>query len=135
MTPRISLLVASLHVVLYLVLAMRVVLHRKARNIGVGTGGDPMLPRKVRVHANFGEYVPLALLMLALLELAAVSTTWLWTFGIALLVARVLHAVGLGGSSGYSLGRFAGTLLTFITLLAMAALGIWRFVAGAMLVA
>ena len=87
----------------------------------------------MRVHANFGEYVPLALLMLALLELAAVSTTWLWTFGIALLVARVLHAVGLGGSSGYSLGRFAGTLLTFITLLAMAALGIWRFVAGAML--
>lgn len=134
MTPRISLLVASLHVVLYLVLAMRVVLHRKARNIGVGTGGDPALTRKVRVHANFGEYVPLALLMLALLELAAVSTTWLWTFGIALLVARVLHAVGLGGSPGYSFGRFAGTLLTFITLLAMAALGIWRFVAGAVLV-
>ena len=135
MTPRISLLVASLHVVLYLVLAMRVVLHRKARNIGVGTGGDATLARKVRVHANFGEYVPLALLMLALLELAAVATTWLWTFGIALLVARVLHAVGLGGSSGYSTGRFAGTLLTFITLLAMAALGIWRFVAGAMIVA
>ena len=45
MTPRISLLVASLHVVLYLVLAMRVVLHRKARNIGVGTGGDPTLTR------------------------------------------------------------------------------------------
>lgn len=135
MTPRISLLIASLHVVLYLVLALRVVLHRNVHKIGVGSGGDAVLRRKVRVHGNFGEYVPLALLMLALLELAAVSTTWLWTFGIALLVARVLHAVGLGGSSGYSVGRFAGTLLTFVTLLAMAALGIWRFVAGAMLVA
>lgn len=135
MTPRISLLIASLHVVLYLVLALRVVLHRNVHKIGVGSGGDAVLRRKVRVHGNFGEYVPLALLMLALLELAAVSTTWLWTFGIALLVARVLHAVGLGGSSGYSVGRFAGTLLTFVTLLAMAVLGIWRFVAGAMLVA
>lgn len=135
MTPRISLLIASLHVVLYLVLALRVVLHRNVHKIGVGSGGDAVLRRKVRVHGNFGEYVPLALLMLALLELAAVSTTWLWTFGIALLIARVLHAVGLGGSSGYSIGRFAGTLLTFVTLLAMAVLGIWRFVAGAMLVA
>ncbi|WP_394000899.1 MAPEG family protein [Luteimonas sp. WGS1318] len=135
MTPRISLLIASLHVVLYLVLALRVVLHRNVHKIGVGTGGDAVLRRKVRVHGNFGEYVPLALLMLALLELAAVSTAWLWTFGIALLIARVLHAAGLGASSGYSVGRFAGTLLTFITLLAMAALGIWRFVAGAMIVA
>ena len=135
MTPRISLLIASLHVVLYLVLALRVVLHRNVHKIGVGTGGDAVLRRKVRVHGNFGEYVPLALLMLALLELAAVSTTWLWTFGIALLLARVLHAAGLGASSGYSVGRFAGTLLTFITLLAMAALGVWRFVAGAMIVA
>ena len=134
MTPRISLLIASLHVVVYLVLTLRVVLHRKVHKIGVGTGGDQSLTRKVRVHGNFGEYVPLALLMLALLELAAINTTLLWTFGIALLLARVLHAVGLGGSAGYSFGRFGGALLTFATLLAMAAVGIWRFVAGVVLV-
>ncbi len=132
MTPRISLLIASLHVLLYLVLTFRVVLHRNAYKVGVGTGGDAALTRKVRVHGNFAEYVPLTLLMLALLELAAVSTTWLWTFGIALLLARVLHAIGLGGSAGYSFGRFAGAALTFVVLLAMAALGIWRFVAAAM---
>lgn len=134
MTPRISLLIASLHVLLYLVLTIRVVLHRNVHKVGVGTGGDAVLTRKVRVHGNFSEYVPLGLLMLALLELAAVSTTWLWIFGIALLLARVLHAVGLGGSAGYSIGRFSGALLTFVTLVAMALLGIWRFVAGAMLV-
>ena len=132
MTPRISLLIASLHVLLYLVLTFRVVLHRNAYKVGVGTGGDAALTRKVRVHGNFAEYVPLTLLMLALLELAEVSTTWLWTFGIALLLARVLHAIGLGGSAGYSFGRFAGAALTFVVLLAMAALGIWRFVAAAM---
>ncbi|VXB83910.1 conserved membrane hypothetical protein [Luteimonas sp. 9C] len=135
MTPRISLLIASLHVVLYLVLTFRVVLHRNVHKVGVGTGGDAALTRKVRVHGNFGEYVPLALLMLALLELAAIDTTLLWIFGIALLVGRVLHAIGLGGSAGYSFGRATGALLTFVTLLAMAAFGIWRFVIGAMLVA
>ncbi len=135
MTPRISLLIASLHVLLYLVLTIRVVLHRNVHKIGIGTGGDKILFRKVRVHANFVEYVPLGLLLLALLELAAVNTTLLWTFGIALLASRVLHAVGLGGSAGYSFGRATGALLTFATLAAMAVLGIWRFVAGAMIVA
>ena len=134
MTPRISLLIAALHVLLYLALSLRVVLHRKAGNVGIGSGGDDALMRKIRVHGNFGEYVPLALLMLALLELAAVATPLLWGLGIALLLARVLHAIGLGGSAGYSVGRFSGALLTFATLLAMAVVGIWRFVAGALLV-
>lgn len=134
MTPRISLLIASLHVLLYLVLTTRVVVHRRAHKVGVGTGGDAVLVRKVRVHGNFGEYVPLALLMLALLELAAVSTRLLWVFGVALLLARVLHAIGLGGSAGYSFGRFSGALLTFLTLAAMAGVGMWRFLAGAILV-
>lgn len=128
MTPRITLLIASLHVLLFIVLSLRVVLHRKSRRIGVGTGGDEVLTRKVRVHGNFGEYVPLALLLLGLLELSGIRPGLLWTFGITLLLARVLHAVGLGGSAGVSFGRFSGALLTFVVLLAMALTGIWRFV-------
>lgn len=128
MIPRITLLIASLHVLLYVALSLRVVLHRRAHKVGVGTGGDAVLTRKVRVHANFAEYVPLALLMLALLELAGIRAALLWTFGIALLLGRVLHAVGLGGSAGYSVGRFTGAFLTFATLIVMAAFGVWRFV-------
>jgi uncharacterized membrane protein YecN with MAPEG domain len=127
MIPRITLLVASLHVLLYVVLALRVVLHRRASRIGVGTGGDSAMALRVRVHGNFAEYVPLALLMLAVLELSAMPAALLWTCGVALLLARVLHAVGLGRSPGYSFGRFAGTLLTFLVLLAMALAGLWRF--------
>ncbi len=126
MIPRITLLIASLHVLLYVALALRVVLHRRAHRIGVGTGGDAAMTRKVRVHANFAEYVPLALLMLALLELSGFRAGLLWAFGVALLLARVLHAIGLGGSAGYSFGRFGGALLTFVVLLAMALAGIWR---------
>ncbi|MCR6662593.1 MAG: MAPEG family protein [Luteimonas sp.] len=128
MTPRITLLIASLHVLLYLWLTVRVITRRKASRIGIGTGGNEVLARAVRVHANFGEYVPLGLLLLALLELSGIRPALLWVFGIGLLLARILHAIGLGGSAGVSFGRFGGMLLTLGVLLAMAITGIWRFV-------
>ena len=130
MTPRITLLVASLHALLYVALSLRVVLLRKGRGVGIGTGGDAELARAVRVHGNFAEYVPLALLLLALLELAGTPSGLLWAFGLGLLLARVLHALGLARASGYSVGRFGGTLLTFLLLAAMAATGLWRVLAA-----
>lgn len=131
--PRITLLIVSLHVLLYLLLSLRVVLQRKSSRIGVGTGGDTALALRVRVHANFAEYVPLALLLLALLELSGTVAWFVWACGLVLLLARVLHAIGLGGSAGYSFGRFGGAVLTFAVLLAMAAMGLWRFLLQATL--
>jgi uncharacterized membrane protein YecN with MAPEG domain len=129
--PEITLLFASLHVVLMLLLAARVVSHRRSQQIGLGDGDDKSLLRKMRVHANFVEYVPMALLLLALLELNGVVAGWLWAFGSTLLLARVLHAFGLSRHSGVSFGRFWGTLLTWLVLVAMAGSGVYRFVAGA----
>jgi uncharacterized membrane protein YecN with MAPEG domain len=70
--------------------------------------------------------VPLALLMLGLLELAGVAAPWLWSFGAVLLLGRVMHAIGFSRRSGYSFGRFYGTALTWSVLLAMALAGLWR---------
>lgn len=123
--PKITLLFASLHVVLMLLLAVRVVVHRRAQQIGIGDGGDKWLTRKIRVHANFIEYVPSALLLLALLELAGLAESWLWALGGTLLLARILHAAGFSRHSGYSFGRFWGTLLTWGVLVAMAVAGLW----------
>lgn len=118
--PRITLFFAALHVLLMLWLAWRVVVRRRSAKIGLGTGGDYALERAIRVHGNFVEYVPLALLMLALLELSGLAAPWLWGFGVMLLIGRLLHAQGLSGKSGVSFGRFYGTLLTWLSLLAMA---------------
>lgn len=122
--PRITLLFASLHVLLMLFLAARVVLHRRAQQIGLGDGGDKYLLRKMRAHGNFVEYVPMALLMLALLEIGGLGDTWLWALGGAMLVARGLHAFGLSQRSGVSFGRFWGTVLTWLVLVAMAGMGV-----------
>ncbi len=78
----------------------------------------------MRAHANFIEYVPMALILLGLLELSGLGATWLWIAGGTLLLGRVLHAVGLSRSSGVSFGRFWGILLTWASLVFMAGMGI-----------
>jgi uncharacterized membrane protein YecN with MAPEG domain len=123
--PKITLLYASLHALLLLALIAPISRHRHRHGIGLGSGGDPLLARKIRVHANFIEFVPIALLMLALLELAGLQAAWLWAFGGLLLLARLMHAIGLSRHAGYSFGRFWGTVLTMLVLLAMATAGLW----------
>ena len=123
--PKITLLFASLHVLLMLLLLARISVHRHGKKIGLGDGGDPVLSRKVRVHGNFIEHAPLALLMLGLLELCGLPAVWLWVLGSVLLLGRAMHAAGLSRTAGYSVGRFWGTAMTWLAMLLMALAGIW----------
>lgn len=123
--PKITLLFAALHVLLVIALLVPISRHRHGKRIGLGHGGDEVLVRKIRVHGNFVENVPIALLLLALLELCGMPAGWLWIFGGVLLLARVMHAVGLSRTAGKSFGRFYGTALTWLDLLAMALAGLW----------
>ena len=125
MTPKVALAIAAIHGLLLLVLVGRISRLRHARRIGLGDGGDPELARAIRVHGNFVEHVPLALVLLALLELGGLPAPWLWGLGGALLLGRLLHAFGLSRSSGVSFGRFYGTALTMVVVLAMSLAGLW----------
>lgn len=122
--PLITLLFAALHALLLMCLVVPIVSHRRRHGIGVGDGGDLLLARRMRVQANFIEYVPLGLLLLALLELSLLPAGWLWLFGSVLFTGRCLHAYGFSRSAGRSFGRFAGTLLTWTDLIVMALAGI-----------
>lgn len=130
--PVVTLLIAGLHGLLLLMLLWPIVKIRRGRRIGLGTGGDPELQQRIRVHANFVENVPFALVLLALLELTGLRWEAIAALGGALLVARVLHAVGLTGSPGYSRGRFLGTLTTWMVILTASALAIVRALAELM---
>ncbi len=96
----------------FLVLSYRVVGRRRA-GISLGDGGDPGMLRVVRGHANFAEYVPLALIMLAILELGGTSLIVLHVLGLALLAGRLLHGYALSFTQQFGFGRFWGTLLTY----------------------
>lgn len=81
------------------------------------TEDDGILQRKVRAHANFTEFVPLALLMIVALELMSAASWLVWSLGGLLTIARIAHAWGLVQTYGPSPGRaigFSGTWLVYL---------------------
>jgi uncharacterized membrane protein YecN with MAPEG domain len=68
---------------------------RGQTNISIYDGGNPELAVAIRRHANWTEYVPFALLLMALLELNGASAGLLHGLGAALLAARIAHPFGL----------------------------------------
>jgi uncharacterized membrane protein YecN with MAPEG domain len=99
-----------------LVLALRVIHYRSATGIYLGDGGDATLLRAIRGQANFVEYVPLALLLLAILELSRFSIYLLHVLGVTLLIARLLHGYAFAFRGEFKIGRLWGASLTFLVL-------------------
>ncbi|WP_027289623.1 MAPEG family protein [Rhodovibrio salinarum] len=97
-----------------LVLAGRVMALRWKHQVGIHSGGHDDLDRAIRAHANAAEYLPGGLLLILVLELLAAPLWVLHTLGLALVIGRVAHAIGLWRSSGVSLGRQVGMLLTLL---------------------
>ena len=126
--PTITALYASLLALVFVTLSVNIIRLRLKLKIGVGDGGESMLTKAIRVHGNFSEYIPLALILLACYELSGANTIWLHVLGATLLIGRVTHAIGLSKSVGTSLPRVIGTLATFIVLLSLAAVNIRAFV-------
>lgn len=116
MTHGIVLLYAGALALLLVALSLNVVRLRWKHRVGIGTGNVEELECAARAQANFAEYVPLALLVLALLEASGLAGWSVHALGLALLVGRLLHAVGLSGSSGPSRARQIGILLTWLVL-------------------
>ena len=126
MQASITSLYAALMGLLFIALAGLVVRARWRYRTGLGIGTEPGMERAVRVHANFVEYVPLALVMLLLAELGGAPAGLLHACGGVLLVSRVLHAYGLSQTSGRSFGRFWGTAGTWAVIVTLALTLLWR---------
>jgi uncharacterized protein len=105
---------AGLLAVFFFVLSARVVAVR--RRVSLGDGGDPVVLRRMRGQANFAEYVPLILLMMAFLEYNRIAAWQLHAMGATLVVARLLHGAALSFTRKWFFGRFFGTALTFTLL-------------------
>lgn len=70
---------------------------------------------RMRAHANFTEYAPLFLILLAVLELAHGSSLLLWIGGALFVLARVAHLLGMDRPAP-NLLRISGTALTWLPL-------------------
>ncbi len=111
---------ASLLGLLYIGLAINIILLRKKFKVGINDGGNKDLAKAIRVHGNFAEYVPIALILLASYELNGASAMMLHVLGAALVVGRVLHVIGLTKTIGLSIQRQVGMLSTFFVILVLA---------------
>ena len=125
---------AGLLTVLLLVLSARVIGVRRAAKVEIGTatreGEDRQLLRRVRVHANFVEYAPMALILIGLLESLKAPVLLLHALGATLIVARTLHAYGLSQTPHILPLRLAGMVLTFAVLGVGAGACMWFAVVG-----
>jgi hypothetical protein len=97
-------------------LALRTGGARRAAKVSIGDGGDMALIARMRAQANFTEYTPFILILIAVIELTSGTSIWLWIAGALLLVARVAHGFGMDGLRG---GRSFGTAATFLLLLGL----------------
>jgi len=123
----ITALYAGVLALLLVVLALRVVRLRWKFRVGLGDGGEKAMIRAIRIHGNATEHVPIALLLLLVAELNQTGPTLLHACGAVLVVARVLHALGLGKSAGASWQRAAGTIGTVGVIVVLAAVDVAAF--------
>lgn len=119
---------------LYVVLSMRIVELRVRHRVSLGDKADDpalaeQLQQRVRAHANLGEFAPFILILMGLLEQAAVNRTLLAATGALLVVARLAHAVGihLPAPNPY---RAVGTITTFTILALLSLYALWLAIAG-----
>lgn len=88
-------------------------------NVSLGDGGHTELLLAMRRHANFVEWVPLALILIAVLEMDGVSSRAIHSLGGVLVVSRILHAIGIKSDSMKSIARLLGASGTaLVTLVA-----------------
>jgi len=111
---------AAVMAIFFVLLSVRVIKLRNTLKVGFGDGGDKRLKRAVRVHANYAEYTPLALLLIAFAEQASGSSWWIHALAVALLVGRLSHAYGVSQMKENFTFRVFGMGTTFAVLLAAA---------------
>jgi uncharacterized membrane protein YecN with MAPEG domain len=119
----ISGLYAALQALLAIALVVPVGQLRGKTNVSLGSGGNPALEVAIRRHANWTEHVPIALILIALLELNGGSAGLLHGLGASLLIARALHPFGLKADSMKvplrGIGAFGTLLVTLVAAIAL----------------
>ena len=119
-----TLTLAAAAVLINLWIFIRIVRVRSRERIVHGDGGDPLLMRRMRAHANFVENTPLLLVLVAAIELSGKGGRWLAIVGALFMVARLAHVIGMDSPDPNPARAFgvAGSTATLLGLAAMAVL-------------
>lgn len=127
--PTLTAFYGALLGLLFLALSFAVSAGRARWNAHHGDAGQERLRRLIRIQANFAEYVPLTLLLLALAEAGGAAPWLVRALLLALLAARLAHPPGMLAAEGSALQytlRAPAMLVQWAVLLAACALLLLR---------
>lgn len=113
----VTLLYAALLSLLFVYHSAYVIRLRRSMKVVLGGGNHSALERAVRVHGNFAEYVPFALLLLFIVEQQGVVLWFVHSLGLCLILGRIIHAYGLRQVNENIKYRVVGMVLTFVVLI------------------
>jgi uncharacterized membrane protein YecN with MAPEG domain len=128
MTLPITALYAAILGLIVLALAINVTMHRVKLRVSIGDGGNPVMRRMIRLHGNAIEYIPLALVLMALYE---INGGWHWllhVIGIALIAGRLIQTWAMWGNDLPVPGRGVGQVLTWASIAVLALLNLWKLI-------
>ncbi len=128
MIVQITSLYAALLALVYMVLFGMIGATRTRVNLSLGDGGKREMIIANRRHMNFVENVPMALLLIGLLEATGVSKTMIHSLGLVLLAARIIHPFGIDPDIMNRPARIIGAGATALVILVSAGVLLWRYV-------
>ena len=128
MTLPTTALYAGILALIFLALAVNVTMHRVKLRVSLGDGGHPQMLRMIRLHGNAAEYIPFAIVLMAIYELNGGWHPALHAVGIALIAGRLIQSWGMWSTEKPGLGRRTGQGLTWLTIAALAALNLSKLV-------
>jgi hypothetical protein len=131
--PTITACYLAVLALLYVVLSLQVIRLRRANRAAFGDSGNFALRSAIRAHAHFAEYVPITALMIAMLEMAGASALRVHLLMGALVVARLLHPLGMYAAPNtlwFRIGRIGGVTITIGLLITCALSTLSRLALG-----
>lgn len=102
---------------------------RGRTGVSLGDGGKPELLEAMRRQGNFVEYVPLFLVLLAIVELNGAPKWWLYVLGAVMVASRIVHPFGIHHDRMNVAARIAGAAGTMIASAAVSLTALWQVVA------
>lgn len=124
----VTFLYAGILGLLYVALSFYTIAGRFKHRVILGDGGNHNMLQRIRVHANFAEYVPFILILMALYEnMYAVNFMLLHIAGIMLVLGRIIYSLNMLELIKIPAGRQTGMVLTVLSLLILSIMGIYCY--------
>ncbi|EGQ8496537.1 TPA: MAPEG family protein [Vibrio alginolyticus] len=116
----ITALYANILAILIIWLAVQVIKQRRLNQIAYADGEVEALQIARSAQSNATEYIPITLILMALLEFNSAYPTWIHLTGIIFVIGRVIHAKGILKKDLKK--RIRGMQVTFLVILSLVVL-------------